>query len=77
MKNMNRKQKIAFLVSVGVPMALASSMSNAALDAAITTAITGIQTNGADMLTAFWPVYLAIVGGFVLVKLFKRGASKV
>lgn len=77
MRHMSRKAKIAFLSSMGLGLSFLSSLSNAALDAAITTAIDGIETNITDILAAYWPVYLLATGGFVLVKLFKRGASKV
>lgn len=77
MRYMSRKAKIAFLSSMGFGLSALSSLSNAALDAAITTAIDGIETNITDILAAYWPIYLLATGGFVLVKLFKRGASKV
>lgn len=72
-----RLKKVRGRVAVAGGSLAVSLQANAALDAAIDTAIDGISANVTDMLAAFWPVYLLAVGGFVAVKLFKRGASKV
>lgn len=48
----------------------------AALPAAATSAITGIQTDGQALLGDVWPVAGAIVGGSILLKLFKKFTSK-
>ena len=49
----------------------------AALPTAATDAITAINTDGLALIDAIWIPVAAIVGGFILIKLFKRGASKV
>ena len=51
--------------------------ANAALPTAASDAITAVQTDGAAMITAGWPVAVAIVGGLVLIKLFKKVVGKV
>ena len=53
------------------------SMANAALPTAATDAISLVQTDGEALITAYWPVVAAITVGFVIIKLFKRGAGKV
>lgn len=50
---------------------------SADVPAAVGTAITGIQTDALALIDLVWPAVAAIVGGFVLFKIFKRGASKV
>jgi len=51
--------------------------AQAALPASVTTAMTTIQTDGLALIDLAWPVVAALVGGFVLIKLFKRAAAKV
>jgi hypothetical protein len=68
------------LKKVGAGLALTFGLVGVAaaeLPAAATTAITSIQTDGLAVIDAMWPVIAAIVVGFVIIKLFKRGASKV
>lgn len=48
----------------------------AALPAEATAAFSGLSTNVTDVLGAVWPIVGAVVGGFALIKLFKKGASK-
>lgn len=48
----------------------------AAVPTEATAAITGLATDGAALVAAFWPVAIAIVVGFIFFKLFKKGASK-
>ena len=51
--------------------------ASAAVPVAATDAITGIQTDGVAMIEAGWPVVAALVGGFILIKLFKKVMGKV
>lgn len=62
---------VASLALVGVGSA------HAALPTAATDAITAVQTDGAAMIAAGWPVAVAIVGGLILIKLFKKVVGKV
>ena len=71
---MTKNQKIAgifsgMLLTVGVN-------AQAALPTAATDAFTSISGNVTDVLAAIWPIAALSVGGFVLLKLFKKGASK-
>ena len=53
-----------------------SGLANAALPTAATDAITSIQTDGVAMIDALWPVLVAILGGFTVMKLFRKGVNK-
>lgn len=59
-----------------IVMAGASTMAAAALPAEATAAFTTLSGNVTDILAAIWPILAAVVGGFTLIKLFKKGASK-
>lgn len=48
----------------------------AALPTEATAAFTTISGNITDVLAAVWPLVALGVGGFTLIKLFKKGASK-
>ncbi|MDD4972612.1 MAG: hypothetical protein PHT07_24535 [Paludibacter sp.] len=64
-----------FLV-IGLLLASVSPVF-AALPAVVGTTLTAVQTDGLALIDLIWPVVGAITGGFILFKLFKRGASKV
>jgi len=72
----NLLASIYLSVSLAVTSAF-TSVAHAAVPAAATTAITGIQTDGTAMIDAGWPVAAALVGGFILIKLFKKVMGKV
>ncbi len=71
---MNKKTKI--LLST-LALTLAAGTANAALPGVVGTTFTGIQTDGLALLDLLWPVVGAITGGFILIKLFRRGSSKI
>ena len=56
---------------------LVAANAMAALPAALSTAVSGIQTDAEAMIELVWPVVLAVFGGLVLIKLFKRAGSKI
>jgi Phage major coat protein, Gp8 len=60
---------MTFLFGLGLAMA--------ELPAVVGTTLTGLQTDGLALIALVWPVVGAIIGGFILIKLFKRGASKI
>lgn len=72
MKNIGKK--IAAFVALGVGLA---SSAMAALPTAATTALTEISTAVDDVEAGVWPVIGAAIVVFVIIKLVKRGASKV
>jgi len=73
---MNKRNYLAASVALAVGSVVALP-SFAALPTAASDAITAVQTDGAAMITAGWPVAVAIVGGLVLIKLFKKVVGKV
>lgn len=60
-----------FFILAGMGLAMAE------LPAVVGTTLTGLQTDGTALIALVWPVVGTIVGGFILIKLFKRGASKI
>ena len=52
------------------------SAQESGLPAEVSTAFSGIETNYNDLAALAWPVVGTIVGGFVLLKLFKKFANK-
>jgi hypothetical protein len=63
-------------IAVGVVAAVASVAANAALPTEASAAFTTLTGNVTDILAAVWPLVATLVGGFTLIKLFKRGAGK-
>ena len=63
------------LVLAGL-LALVAGSAMAALPTEATAAFTQLSTYVTDILAAVWPIVAAVVGGFALIKLFKRGANK-
>jgi len=70
--NMNKVQKS--LLALGLMSGIASA--HAALPTEATAAFSAISGNVTDVLAAMWPIVALATGGFVLVKLFKKGANK-
>jgi len=71
---MNKLQQKMAAVGGLVLGSIASA--HAALPTEATTAFTTISGNVTDVLAAMWPIVALATGGFVLVKLFKKGANK-
>jgi len=61
------------LVAVGVMTVSGAAM--AALPTPASDAFTTISGNVTDILAAIWPIVASVVGGFILIKLFKKGAN--
>ncbi len=57
-------------------LALLATGAQAALPTEATAAFTELSTNVTDIFKAVWPIVGLTVGGFALIKLFKKGASK-
>lgn len=62
--------------SIGFLLLMAAGSASAALPAEVATTLTAVQTDGEALIALAWPVMGAIVGGFVIMKLFKRAVSK-
>ncbi len=65
-------KQIAWLTGLGFTGAQISAM--AALPTEATAAFTTLSGNVTDILAAVWPIAALATGGFILLKLFKKGA---
>jgi len=72
---MNQIRKSGAVVS-GLALALVAGAAQAALPTEAAAAFSTISTNVTDILASVWPIVATMTGGFVLIKLFKKGASK-
>lgn len=71
---MNKIQKS--LLAGAALMSGVIASAHAALPTEATAAFATITGNVTDVLAAMWPIVALGTGGFVLVKLFKKGANK-
>jgi len=55
----------------------ASGLANATLPTGIATGLSTIQTDALALFDLAWPVVLAVFGGGILFKLFKRAGNKI
>lgn len=70
-------EKLAAKLGIGFTAALTMVMeAQAALPTEATAAFTALAGHVTDILAAVWPIASAVTGGFVLLKLFKRGANR-
>lgn len=60
----------------GAVVAVAPLSAFAALPTEATAAFTAVSGNVTDILAAVWPIVALSVGGFMLIKLFKKGANR-
>lgn len=70
-KNKNSKALLA------VTLLTVAGAASAALPAEAQAAMDSVNTFVTDILAAVWPIVAAATVGFVGIKLFKKGASKV
>lgn len=73
---MNYVERASTACGLGVLGMLMAAEANAALPADATSAFGTITTNVTDVLAAVWPIVALSVGGFLLIRLFKKGANK-
>lgn len=71
---MNKLVK-SLLAGAGLMSGVIAS-SHAALPTEATAAFSTISGNVTDVFGAMWPIVTLATGGFVLVKLFKKGTNK-
>lgn len=69
--------KNRFLVGSAALAAAFVGPVHAALPAGISSGLTGIQADLASLVDLVWPVVIAAVAAIVILKLFKRFASKI
>lgn len=68
---MKQNAIVLFVISM-----VASLSAHAALPTEAAAAFTAISGNVTDILAVVWPIVTLMTGGFVLIKLFKKGANK-
>lgn len=61
----------------GVLAALGASSAHAALPAVVGTEIATMQTDALAAIDLVWPLIMAIIGGFMVIKIVKRASGKV
>ena len=61
----------------GVLGMLGFTTVHAALPLVVGTTLTDIQVDSLALIDLLWPVVGVITGGFILIKIFKRGSSKI
>lgn len=62
---------------VAVLFLVSSVAAHAALPTEATAAFTAVSGNVTDIFAAVWPIVATVVGGFVLIKLFKKGTGAI
>lgn len=62
--------------ALAVGGAVVGTAAHAAVPTEATDALTALQTDGLSLIGSGWPVLGAIVGGLILMGIFKRVASK-
>ncbi len=72
-KSIQRRSTVAIAAIAG----LGSASAFADLPAVIGTSLTGIQTDALAAIDLVWPVVMAVLGGFVVLKIVKRVVNKV
>ncbi len=68
-------QRIQQMV-LGLLLSMVAAFAHAALPAEATSAFTALSGNLTDIFAAVWPILAISVGGWTLIKLFKKGAGK-
>jgi len=74
--NLNIKPRFGRKASLALVLAVSAAAAQAALPTEAAAAFTGISDNVTDILAVVWPIVATMTGGFVLIKLFKKGANK-
>lgn len=72
-----KKMLASFAAALGVFAMLFSATANAALDPAIATGLTGIQTDGTTLNGLVVPVMMTLLGMVIVIKLIKRFGNKI
>lgn len=69
-----QNQKKLILASA---LMIAAGAASAALPTEATAAFTTVAGNVTDIFAAIWPIIATVTGGFVLIKLFKKGTGSI
>lgn len=63
--------------AVALLLLSASISAHAALPTEAAAAFTAVSGNVTDIFSAVWPIVATVVGGFVLIRLFKKGTGAI
>jgi hypothetical protein len=74
--NQARKYGAKVVLVGGSAATLLATNAQAVLPTEVTAAFTAVTTDGTGMISAGWPVLVAITGGLVLMGIFKKVISK-
>jgi len=66
----------ALVLSGGAALAGVSTSATAAIPAEATAAITALETDVTSFIGSLWVLVIASTVGFIIIKLFKKGANK-
>ena len=69
------RKRVAILLGLSLPVGY--TPVHAALPAVVGTTLTEIQTDALAAIDLVWPVLLAVLGGFILIKIVKRASNKI
>lgn len=72
------KTKTNLLAAIlAVCLSMVAGLAQAALPTEAATAFTTVASNVTDIFSAIWPIVATVVGGFVLIRLFKKGTGAI
>lgn len=63
-------------IAVGALLSMVAAFAHAALPPEATAAFTSLSDSLTAIFAAVWPIVATAVGGWALIKLFKKGAGK-
>lgn len=66
----------AFILLIALMAVGAIAPAEAALNAGVSTAFSTLQTDGLALIDLAWPVVTAVTVAFIMIRLFKKAASK-
>lgn len=73
---MFKSAKNRLLGVLAVVSAVISGTASAALPAVVGTEITAMQTDSLAAIDLVWPFIMAVMGGFVVIKIVKKAVGK-
>ncbi|HSD40091.1 MAG TPA: major coat protein [Rhodocyclaceae bacterium] len=76
LRNVGRKYGSKVVLGGVSGLSLLATQAQAVLPTEVTGAFTSVQTDGTSMISAGWPVLVAITGGLILMGVFKKVISK-
>lgn len=77
MEKMLEKGGKVLAVAMSFALPLLPAVGHAAVPAVVGTTLATVQTDALAVIDLIWPVVLAVLGGFILMKIVRRGASKI